>query len=311
MNVYTWIVDYISNLPVLKGWNEAKALIDHAASMQPRDWQLPIVTCKAVGGSTEAAIPACAAIACAQVGIILIDDLLDEDPRGEYHKLGVAQTANYAAAHLSIALQSIYCSPAPTSIKLPAARSLNQMITTVAFGQYLDTKNSGTEEAYWEVARTKSAPFFGATLELGAFFGGAPTKTIKELAMFGGLYGEMVQIHDDLNDCMTEPAGPDWIKDRLSLPILFAQTVDHPERVRFHELKKKMSDLETLHEAQNILIRCGAVSYCFNQLIYRYQTASKILTGMNLANPDPINKLLEDLIAPVRKFVDIESEPSA
>jgi octaprenyl-diphosphate synthase len=309
MNIYTCIVDYISKLPVLKEWNEAKSLMDHAAALQPRDWHLPIITCKAVGGSEEAAIPACAAIACAQVGIILIDDLLDEDPRGEYHRLGMAQTANYAAALLAMAVQSVYRSPAQSSIKLSAVRGLNQMIATVAFGQYLDTKNSGTEAAYWEVVQTKSAPFFGTALELGAFFGGARTNIVRKLAKVGGLYGEMIQIHDDLNDCMTEPAGPDWIKDRLSLPILFAQTVDHPERARFHELKKRVSDLETLHEAQSIIIHCGAVSYCINELMYRYQTAHKILARMNLTNPDPMNKLLEDLIAPVRKFIDIEREP--
>lgn len=285
MDIYASILDYISNLPVLKVWNEAKSLLDHAAVLHPRDWRLPIMSCEAVGGSAEAAIPVCAAIACAQVGIILIDDLLDDDPRGAYHELGVAQTANYAAALLSIALQSIYCSSVQSPIKLAAVQSLNQMITIVAFGQYLDTQNSGTEAAYWQVVQTKSAPFFSAVLELGALFGDAPMETVHEIGKIGCLYGEMIQIHDDLNDCMTEPAGPDWINGRGSLPILFAQTVDHPERLRFNKLSKNVSDLEALREAQGIMIRCGSISYGFHQLLYRYQAAQKILMNIKLANP--------------------------
>jgi hypothetical protein len=105
---------------------------------------------------------------------------------------------------------------------------------------------------------------------------------------------------------MTEPAGPDWIKGRASLPILFAQTVDHPGRIRFLELSKNISELDALGEAQSILIRCGSISYCFHQLLYRYQTAHKILAGTKLSKPDQMNHLLEDLIAPIRKFVDIE-----
>lgn len=308
MDIYTSIVDYISNLPVLKAWDEAKSLLDHAAVLQPRDWMLPIAACQAVGGVAETAIPACAAVACAQVGIILIDDLLDDDPRGAYHELGVAPTANCAAALISSALQSIYCSTVQATIKLAAARSLNQMITKVAFGQYLDAQNVGTEEAYGNVIRTKSAPFFGAALELGAFFGGAPVEIVNQIGKIGSLYGEMIQIHDDLNDCMTEPAGPDWIQGRASLPILFAQTVDHPERLRFLELSKNILNLEALHEAQSILIHCGAISYCFHQLLYRHQTAQDVMTSINLADPHQLNQLLDHLIAPIGKFFEIENE---
>lgn len=309
MDIYASILDYISNLPVLKAWNEAKSLLDHAAILRPRDWRIPIISCEAVGGLVKAAIPACAAIACAQVGIILIDDLLDDDPRGAYHELGAAQTANYAAALLSIALQSIYYSSVQSPIKLAAGRSLNQMITTVAFGQYLDTQNSETEAAYWQVVQTKSAPFFSAALELGALFGGAPVETTHEIGKIGCLYGEMIQIHDDLNDCMTEPAGPDWITGRTSLPILFAQTVDHPERLRFIKLSKNVSDLGVLREAQGILIRCGSISYGFHQLLYRYQAAQKILTNMKLAKPNQLKRLLYDLIAPVQKFLNVDYKP--
>ncbi len=65
-----------------------------------RDWCLPILACTAIGGNAERAIPVAAAIGCIQVSIILIDDLLDKDPRGEYHTIGEAEAAN-SASHIN------------------------------------------------------------------------------------------------------------------------------------------------------------------------------------------------------------------
>ena len=65
MDIYQPTLDYISNLSILKIWAEAKPLLNHAASLRPRDWRLPVLVYEAVGGNTEEAIPACAAMACA------------------------------------------------------------------------------------------------------------------------------------------------------------------------------------------------------------------------------------------------------
>jgi hypothetical protein len=45
-------------------------------------WLLPLQACEAVGGTPEQAVPAATAVACSQIGIILIDDMLDLDPHG-------------------------------------------------------------------------------------------------------------------------------------------------------------------------------------------------------------------------------------
>jgi hypothetical protein len=83
----------------------------------------------------------------------------------------------------------------------------------------------------------------------------------------------MIQIHDDLNDAIEIPASQDWILGRPSLPILFAKLVNHPERERFIKLQKDFSSLERLEEAQSILVRCSALSYCIDQPLYRYNQA--------------------------------------
>lgn len=74
----------------------------------------------------------------------------------------------------------------------------------------------------------------------------------------------MIQIQDDLNDAIAVPANPDWALGRSSLPILFAQTVDYPERGRFLQLRCALQaapDAEALAEAQAILVRCGQLRH--------------------------------------------------
>lgn len=304
MDIYTSTVEYLSKLPVLIEWEETWSILKRITSMQPRDWQLPFLACKAVGGVEEQAVPAVGALACAQVGIILIDDILDEDPRGEYHHVGEGQAANFAAAFLSAGAQAILQSVAQPNTKLKALRSLNQMVLVTAFGQYLDSQNPLDEPGYWHVVKNKSAPFYGAALHLGAVFGEASNETANRLEAIGHLYGEMIQIHDDLNDTMAMPANPDWLQGRSPLPILFAQSADHPERPRFMELREKTSDESALSEAQEIIIRCGAVSYCVDQLLRRYRSAREVLQTVELARPEVIESLLEGVIAPVWKLFD-------
>ena len=311
MNIYEATVDYISDLPVLKAWPETVSLLERAASKQPRDWRLPLLACESVGGTIEQAVPASASVACALIGILLIDDMLDDDPRGEFQRIGQAQAANFASAFLSASSQAILHSGAGSTTKLQALESLNQMIVSVAFGQYLDVQNPADEAAYWQAVKMKSAPFFRTALELGALFGGAPIELVCDIGEVGRVYGEMIQIHDDLNDTMEAPANPDWTEGRSPLPILFARLVDHPLRARFEELCPNAgNNPKVLEEAQEILIQCGAISYCIDQLLGRYRDAHTVSTRMKLVHPEKLDAILEEVIVPVWRLFEVsEKQP--
>jgi geranylgeranyl diphosphate synthase type II len=179
------------------------------------DWQLRVLAGGASGGSIEQAIPAAAAIACLRISIILVDDLLDADPRGEHHRVGAPATANLAIAFHAIALDAIARSNAKRETKLAVLCRFNQMMLTTAFGQHKDVQGPKDEEDYWRMVATKSSPFFGSVLYVGALMGGATREDALQIERFGNLYGEMIQIHDDLNDAMAVPANPDW---RLIVP---------------------------------------------------------------------------------------------
>jgi hypothetical protein len=85
--------------------------------------------------------------------------------------------------------------------------------------------------------------------------------------------------------------------------------VGHPDRERFLKLKDSISVPDILAEAQMILIRCGAVSYCIDQLLRRVQAAREILDNISLACPEKLEGLLDDVVNPVMNlFMEIGIE---
>ena len=304
MDTYQSIVEYLLPFPVFVSWPEMKNILQRAATTHPRDWELPVIICQALAESPEKAIPASAALACAQISIILVDDMLDDDPRGEYHRIGSGRAANFAVAFQAASVEALLESGARAKVRTEAVKSLTQMMSITAFGQELDVQNPADETSYWQVVENKSAPFYGCAFQLGALFGEASSHVTNEIKRLGELYGEMIQIHDDLNDTMAVPANPDWTQGRRPLPILFAQTVEHPDRERFMKLYRNISENGALQEAQEILIRCGAVSYCVDQLLVRHKAAQNILDKTPLPNGGMVDSVIEAVIAPVHRLFD-------
>lgn len=299
MEIYKRITAHFSSLSTVSLWEEMRTLFRYTAAGRPDHWRIPLLACEAVGGDREMAIPAMTAVACAHIGIILVDDMLDSDPRGEYQKIGPAAAANLAVAFQSAALETLTRADIPPNAQVAVLKEMNAMFLTTALGQFWDIQSPGTEETYWKVVQTKSSPFFGTALYLGGLMGGTAIETANKLRELGRLYGEMIQIHDDLNDSLAIPANPDWIQNRSPLPILFAKLVDHPDRGRFAALCQNIHVPGALEEAQEILIRCGAVSYCVDQLVRRSQSIHVMLTALPLKQPEPLNELFGRVIAPV------------
>ncbi len=185
-------------------------------------------------------------------------------------------------------------------------------MSTTALGQELDIQNPADEKSYWQVVKNKSAPFYGCAFHLGALFGEATQTVEVGLKRLGELYGEMIQIHDDLNDTMAVPANSDWLQGRKPLPILFAQSVQHPQRARFMELYQNISVENALQEAQEILIRRGAVSSCADQLLRRHRAGQDILDKISLPNKATVDSVIAGIIAPVQRLFDtLDVSPQA
>ncbi len=301
MDIYHSALSEVISVPLIRQWPDASTLIERAARSQPKNWLLPGLACRAVGSHPEQTIPATAAIAAMHVSIMLIDDLLDSDPRGEHHRIGVGAAANAAAALQAAAVEIIMrCESVPLPARFSASRSVNNLALSTCFGQHLDTLNPDSEEGYWRAVRCKSSPLFAASFEIGALLGGGSSEVVKQLKRLGEIYGEIMQIHDDLKDTLETPANPDWLMGRSPLPILFAETVNHPDRERFRRLRGLAADPDALAEAQTILIRCGAVSYGVHQNLQRHTAARELLESIPLPHKDELCNWLGLQLEPLR-----------
>lgn len=306
MELFSRLLEEFSTLSHLREWHEVQSVFRRAALAKPKHWLLPLRTCEAVGGNGGQAFPAVLAAACGHIGIVLVDDMLDADPRGVHSNAGEAATANMASALQSAATHVLADSDMPLALKLRAMEAVNAMFLATALGQYWDvTTTIEDEEAYWKIARAKSSPFFSTAFEIGALAGGASLEAAARIRELGIVYGEMIQIHDDLDDSLAIPAKPDWNKGRVSLPILFVQVVDHPFRSRFGELRPHVCEqLSALEEAQQILIECGAVSYCVHQLLERYDQACGLISVLPIEQHKELKNIFEDVTQPVVRLLE-------
>jgi geranylgeranyl pyrophosphate synthase len=208
-------------------------------------------------------------------------------------------TANLAFAFQAAAFRVIETAQVQAERRAAVYASLAQMALKSAFGQNLDAQNLSGEENYWMIAQTKSSPFFSASFHTGALLGGASPQVAGTLRDLGFLVGEVFQVYDDLLDAFESPACPDWKKGRNNLAILYALTADHSERTRFEALIPQVDDPQMLVEAQEIMVRCGAVSYCAYHIIRRYKMGLQLLGEIELADPEPMLDLLNGYPKPL------------
>src|SRR5215213_3937205 len=191
--------DLILALRSVAEWPEMAELVQR---VQPRGlfgvWDHPKAACEAVGGSPEAAEPGSAAILCSLLSIHLVDDLLDEDPDGDYRRLGPGSAANLALAFQAAGHQILDGARPGPQIRAALQAILSQMALVTAHGQSLDARDLRDEDEYWHVVRCKTPPLFAAAFSIGALLGGGPHEAVDRLGRLGGLLGLCVQVSDDL-----------------------------------------------------------------------------------------------------------------
>ena len=83
-------------------------------------------------------------------------------------------------------------------------------------------------------------------------------------------------MRDDLLDAFQIPANPDWSQGRNSLLSLLP----------------RIDALPASEEAQQILIDCGAVSFCAYHIVKRYRDAMRCFSRIPLRDTTPMKDLL-------------------
>ena len=292
------------SLPEVAAWPQMVAIIGRARHEEYRSlWDYPFIACRAVGGTDEQALAGAAAILCSLASVHLVDDMLDEEPGGDYRTLGAGNTANLALAFQAAGHRLLDEAGGDAETRAALQANLARMALATAYGQNLDGQGVASEEDYWRVVKAKTPPLFGSAFYLGARLGGADASTAADLDRLGGLIGIFIQVSDDLVDAMKVPGGGDWLRPFNNLAILFAMTAEHGEREELGRLAARTGeDPAALDEAQRILLRSGALSYCALKLIELQRQARELLAGLPLADPRPIERLLETQIKPLDRL---------
>ena len=295
----------VRNLPEISRWPLALELIDRTVHRELVSvWEYPVAACRAAGGSEEDALPAAAAVFCSVISIHLVDDMLDDDPRGDNRRAGAGPVANLALAFQAAGHLRLEQAPATAEVRAGLQASFATMSLATCHGQALDTQELASEEEYWRVVGTKTPPLFGEALRMGASLGGATAATAESLARLGRALGMFIQVNDDLADALEAPAGADWQRRHNNLPILYALTAEHAEREEFARLSARVSDPAALEAAQKILFRSGAVSFCALKLIEFSQQIRELLGGVSLVDGAPLERLVELHMRPLHRLLE-------
>lgn len=316
MELIDRIKERMLSVPLVAGWPEVADIVRSGKSKGTSIpcWEYPLLACRAVGGDDLDAVPGMAATAALLNSIHLLDDMLDEDEKGLYHTLGPGHVANIATAFQAVAAQMLDGLDLPPNRLAALHLAVARGGLATAYGQYLDASppEGDPEERYWRVTLSKTPPLFGAAFFLGAVLGGADLELAARIEALGAPVGKMIQAGDDMTDALESPPDPDWKTGGWgNLVILFARVAEHAEKERFESLLGAVhEDAEALEEAQDILVRCGAMSYGCYHVVQSYREGRDALDSLALPNPEALGRLLEELITPARRlFENLGIEP--
>jgi geranylgeranyl pyrophosphate synthase len=212
-----------------------------------------------------------------------------------------ALRANLALALQCIAVEVLEAAPPGTRAALMLAAAAAGRETSR--GQELDAGGADDEEAYWRIVESKTPPLFAAALRMGALAGGATGAAADALAAAAVPIGVLVQLGDDVGDVMGAALHPDWQRPGDNLALRFALEADHPERDRFRELIANASDPAARAEAQAILVRSGAFSFCVHHMRISAGEARRAVLAAPLADHAPVLELLDHLAGPVEALL--------
>ena len=294
----------IRGLRQIACWPEMVAFLERAISREGSIWEYPAAACRAVGGSEETAVPAAAAILCSVASIRLVDDILDDDPQGDYRFIGAGPAANLALAFQAAGHLLLDDPAIPLAIRPALQACLAETSLATCRGQALDARELQSEEEYWQVVESKTPPLFAAALRMGALLGGAAPETAEGLARLGRIVGRYIQVSDDATDALGTPARADWQRRGNNLAILYAMTAPHPEREEFLRLSLAVEDPGALAAAQKILLRSGAISFCTLKLVEFSHQARSLLARLPLAEPAAVEQLVQLHEKPLHRLLE-------
>lgn len=186
-----------------------------------------LLSCDAVGGSRDKALPIAIAYELAHSASLTQDDIIDNS--STRHNKSTAHTKHGVTTAILISdmlIFEIFEQLARYASKELSARKVGILISYVsraakemAEGEFLEMQLSKrmdpSVDDYLELASLKTGALFGAAAASGAVVGGAKQQTLKDLYEFGINLGISFQMRDDILDMTgsAEVMGKPLLKD--------------------------------------------------------------------------------------------------
>jgi geranylgeranyl diphosphate synthase type I len=199
---------------------------------------LCLLSCQAVGGDWQRALPAAAAIELAHNFSLIHDDIEDDsaERRGRaavWKVWGLAQGLNagdgmFVLARL--ALDRLHAHGWDARHCAAVHRVFDEATLALCQGQFLDldfqTRLDVTPAEYLQMIRGKTAALIAASTRIGAMLATDDARTVEAFARFGENIGYAFQITDDVLGIWGDPqvtgksAATDILTKKKSLPVL-------------------------------------------------------------------------------------------
>ncbi|MGN1322287.1 MAG: short chain isoprenyl diphosphate synthase IdsA [Methanosphaera sp.] len=239
---------------------------------------LAVLSCQAVGGSTEKAYKTAAALELVHTFSLIHDDIMDNDDtrRGmkAVHKVWGEPLAILAGDTLFAKAYETIIKTADENIAyervIDALRVLVDSCIKICEGQALDMAFEDTYEvtkdAYMNMIYKKTGALITAATTAGAIIGGATSAQIEALRSYGKNVGLAFQIQDDYIDLtgdesIGKPVGSDLVEGKKTLMVVYAlEKASKEDHDRLIELLEAHEE-EIIPEAMDILNKYGAINY--------------------------------------------------
>lgn len=174
--------------------------------------------------------------------------------------------------YLSRVLQTISSVP-----YLEIIQSIGQLGATLSEGEIeqlsFSKDFSANQEAYFQIIKKKTASLFATCTYAGAITSGASAEIAEKLRFFGGCLGVAFQIKDDIfdyfeNNKLGKPIGNDLAEGKLTLPLIYALSVESEQSLHYRQLLSASTKLssELVTEIYTFAIEQGGIAYAESKM---------------------------------------------
>ncbi|WP_329122644.1 family 2 encapsulin nanocompartment cargo protein polyprenyl transferase [Streptomyces sp. NBC_01465] len=257
---------------------------------------LVLAATQALGGDTEPAVRAAAAVELVHNFTLLHDDVIDQDPTRRHRPtawtvFGIPDAIIAGDALHALALRLLAEDAHPAS--RAASERLAACVIELCAGQQADCafedRGDVTLEECLTMAEAKTGALLGCACALGALYAGADTEVVDAMDAFGREAGLAFQLIDDLigiwgDPAQTgKPAGADLAAHKKSLPVVAALSSGTPAAAELEGLYRGPMNAAAIRSATEAVERAGGRDWAQMQAADRM---SRAVHHLSRAVPD-------------------------